>query len=138
MPDDVGEALRQARVTRLLATINGRTVKRARKSHADGGYFLILGQPMMRELGLRADTRVSVTIEPDPAPEVLDIPVEFIAALDQDDAARAIWDTFTLGKQRSLVYYVSSAKSEATRIKRSVEMTIKIRERQLYSDRTND
>ena len=61
------------------------------------------------------------------------VPVS-IAALDQDDAARARWDTFTPGRQRSLLVYITGAKTEPTRIKRALDLAQKIRTHSLYGD----
>ena len=55
--------------------------------------------------------------------------------LDQDDAARARWDTFTVGRRRSLLIYITGAKTEPTRIKRSLDLARMIRTHNLYGDR---
>lgn len=134
VPDDAAAAWKKAKVRRLVGTINGRAVKRALQSHADGGSFLIVGRALMKECGVGAKTPAVLQFRPDPAPDALDLPEEFLLVLDQDDAARARWETFKPGRQRSLAYYVSSAKTEPTRIKRSLELARKIRTHSLYGD----
>jgi hypothetical protein len=136
VPDAIAAAFKKAKVRRLIGTINGQPIKRALQNHADGGSFLILGRPLLRELGLKRDAVATVELKPDPKPDAVEMPDELAVALAQDAAARARWATFTPGLQRSLIYYVTSAKQEATRIKRSVELATKIRTRGLYSDRT--
>ncbi len=135
VPDAVGSAWRKAKIRRLVGTLNGQPVKRALQSHADGGFFLLLGQVLLRELGLKRGSRVQVVLGPDPEPEALDIPEEFALVLAQDEAARTRWESLTLGMQRSLAYYVSSAKQEPTRIKRALDLALKLRTRTLHSDR---
>ena len=134
VPDAVGDAWRLARISRLVGSLNGYPVKRALKSHADGGYFVIVGQPLLKATGSAQGSMVEVVLAPDPTPDSLDIPEELEAALEQDDGARTRWESFTVGKRRSLAYYVSSAKTEATRLRRAVELAKKIRLRQLNSD----
>ena len=103
-------------------------------SHADGGSFLIISRSTIKTTGISFRTNAVMEFRPDPAPHQLDLPEELRLALDQDDAARERWATFTLGRQRSLVSYITSAKTEATRIKRAVELATRIRMHTLYGD----
>ncbi len=135
VPDPVSDQLRDSKVTRLLATVNGVTLRRAIQGPHDGGRFLIIGRPTLKELGLKYGDVVAMELEPDPDPDFIDIPMEFEIALEQDVDAKARWDTFTRGKQRSLVHFVSSAKRSDTRIKRSLELAEKIRTYTLYGDK---
>jgi len=135
VPEAIAAAFKAAKVRRLVGTINGHAIKRALQNHADGDSFILLGQPLLAEIGLKRGSIVKVQLKPDPAPDELELPEEFATALAQDAAARARWETFTPGRRRSLLYYVSSAKQEATRIKRSIELTRKIRTHTLYGDK---
>lgn len=135
VPDEVAAAWKRARVRRLVGTINGHPVKRALQNHADGGSFLLMGRPLLQEIGLTLKSVARLEIGPDPTPDELDLPEEWLAVLAQDDAARKRWESFTIGMQRSLAYYVSSAKREPTRIKRSLELAEKLRNRGLHLDR---
>ncbi len=135
VPDAVGAAWRKAKIRRLVGTLNGQPVNRALQSHADGGFFLLLGQDLLRQLGLKRGSRVQAVLGPDPEPDAPEIPAEFALVLAEDAAARARWESLTPGMQRSLVHYVASAKQEPTRIKRSLELAVKLRTRTLHSDR---
>lgn len=134
VPDDLAAAWEKAKVRRLVGTINGHPVNRALMNHADGGSFFIVSRDLMKEAGIGLKTPAVLAFHPDPTPEQLDMPEEFQIALNQDDAARARWDTFTVGRQRSLLIYVTGAKTEATRIKRSLDLAQKIRSHSLYGD----
>lgn len=135
VPDDVAAAWKAAKVRRLVGTIDGQPVKRALQSHADGGSFLILGRPLLQDIGLTLKSIARCEIGPDPKPDELDLPEELLAALEQDEEARVRWESFTLGRRRSLASYVISARQEPTRIKRALELTYKIRTQTLYGDR---
>lgn len=135
VPDTATRAWKQARVRRLVGTINGQPVKRALMNHADGGGFLVVNRDFIKRAGIGASSPVALAFRPDPNPDQLDVPVEFQAALDQDDGARARWETFTPGRRRSLLVYITGAKTEPTRIKRAIELATKIRTRSLYGDR---
>ena len=119
---------------RVVGTINGHRVNRGLQHHADGGTFIILGRDLLDEIGLKLRSAAKLELGPDPAPEQLVIPEELSLALEQDDAARTRWDTFTVGRRRSLIHYVTSAKLEPTRIKRALDLAEKIRTRRLYGD----
>lgn len=135
VPDTVAEAWKQAGIRRLAGTVNGHSVRRALQSHADGGSFIILGQDTLKEAGLKLGSTALVGLAPDPKPDALDMPEVFTLVLEQDDAARARWESFPLGRRRSLLHYITSAKQEATRIKRSWELAEKIRTHSLYGDK---
>lgn len=94
----------------------------------------MLGRPLLKEIGAAPRANVHFELWPDPAPDVLDVPAEFAEVLAQDAGARDRWETFTVGLQRSLLIYVSSAKREETRLRRALELATKIRERGLHFD----
>ena len=134
VPDDIAEKLKAAGVRRLIATINGHTCKRALQNHADGGSFLIVGQDLLKQCGLKRGSTATVSLVPDPEPDELEMPDAFALVLEQDPAARERWATFPVGRQRSLLHFITSAKQEATQIKRSWELAEKIRTHSLYGD----
>lgn len=135
VPDDIAAAWKQARVRRLVGTINGHAVKRALMSQAGGGGFFIVSRDLMKQAGITPKTPAVLAFKPDPAPAKLDVPPEFQAVLNQDAAARARWETFTVGRRRSLLIYVTGAKTEPTRIKRALDLARMIRTHSLYGDR---
>jgi hypothetical protein len=135
VPADIVAAWKKAKVRRLVGTINGHAVKRALMSQAGGGGFLIVSRDFMKAAGIGSRKPVVLDLKPDPAPTRLDVPEEFSTVLSQDPAARARWETFTAGRQRSLLIFITEAKTEATRIKRSLELARLIRTHTLYGDR---
>lgn len=136
VPDAVAGALKAAGLRRVLATIGAHTFKRGLMNHADGDSYIVLGGDILKTCGLREGSVAAVTLAPDPEPDALDIPECFEIALEQDAEARARWDTFPIGRRRSLLHYISSAKTEPTRIRRSWEMVDKIRTRTLHGDKS--
>lgn len=135
VPDDIAAAWKKAKVRRLVGTINGHAVKRALMNHAGGGSFFIVGRDIMKAAKVSARAPNALDFKPDPKPDDLDMPEEFAIALRQDPAAKKRWDTFTTGRQRSLLVYITTAKTEPTRIKRAVELATKIGTYSLYGDK---
>ncbi len=135
LPGDVADALAAAKVRRVVAILNGRTHRRAVMNRADGTRMLILGEPLLRDIGARAGDMVEVRLQADPDPDRVEICEEFLEVLEQDAAAAARFYSMTPGMQRSLALYVNTAKREATRITRSLELARKLRTHTLAGDR---
>lgn len=55
--------------------------------------------------------------------DLLEIPDVLQSVLEFDEAARDIWQQYTVGLQRSLVHYINSVKSTDSKIKRALELT---------------
>ncbi|MCZ7557819.1 MAG: YdeI/OmpD-associated family protein [Bacteroidia bacterium] len=134
LPDHVGEAYRAAGVRRVIATLNGHACRRAIMNRADGSRMLVLGLPLLKDIGAVSGDTVSVYIEPDPDPDFVEICEEFVEVLEQDDAAAARFYSMTRGMQRSLALYVNTAKRSETRIKRALELALKLRSNTLHGD----
>ncbi len=126
--------MKNAGIRRLIGTINGHPIKHALRGHADGGNFLIASRSIIKTARISFRMNAVMEFRPDPKPHQFDLPEELRLALDQDDAARERWATIIIGRQRSLVSYITSAKTEATHIRRAVELATRIRKHTLYGD----
>ena len=134
VPEEAAAAWKKAKVRRLAGTINGHPVRRALQSHADGGSFIILGQQLLRDIGLTLRSTAAIKLGADPQPDDLGLPDELLITLEQDPEALARWNPFTPGRRRSLGTYINTARTEETRIKRSLELALKIRTHTLSGD----
>ena len=133
LPPAVDAALRADKVRRVVATLNGHTVRRGIQSRAASGRHLALSRDLMRTLGVAYGDLVEVELLADPEPDHVELG-ELAAALAADPEARARFETFTTGKRRSLAHYVTSAKRPATRESRAEEIARKLRTHTLYGD----
>ncbi len=132
VPEDVSEQLPKSH--RVIVKIGTLEIRRALLARKMGCPYFSLSKDSLNELGLREGSSLAVELWADPEPDRLDLAPEFVEALSLDKKATTRWKTFTLGKKRSLNYYVESAKREDTRIKRAIELVGKIRDRQLNGD----
>ena len=119
VPPELIEGTRLGKAKRVLIEIGGVELNRAVQGRRSGSPFIVLGQKVLKELGLRLGSSATVKIKVDPEPERIAFAPELVEALRQDEVARARWETFTPGKQRSLNIYVDGAKREDTRIRRA-------------------
>lgn len=134
VPPEIADELLAASGRRVIAVLNGHAARRAIQSSGDGERFLLLGIPLLRDIGARFGDTVTVTLRSDPEPDRIDLGEEFEAVLEQDEEAAARFYAMTPGRQRSLAYYVTSAKRSETRISRALELAKKLRTHTLYGD----
>lgn len=134
IPDDIADAYEKAGITRVIACLNGAESRRAIQRKRDGRRLLVLGRDALKEAGVDVGDAVEVELHPDAKPDEIDLGDEFAEVLAQDDEARARWETFTIGRRRSLAYYVTSAKRSDTRLKRALELAERIRTNTLFGD----
>ncbi len=134
IPDEVSKPLWKAGVRRLLVRINGYELRRGLQGSAEFGSHIVVGLQLLNEAGVRLEENVVVEIEADPNPEQVDVPAELLVAPEQDEEANERWESMTLGKQRGLAYHVSGGKREETRIKRALDIAMKLRTRTLHGD----
>lgn len=133
LPSDVDAAMKAAGARRVIATLNGHTIRRGIQSRTASGRHLALSRDLMRTLGVAYGELVEVDLKADPDPDHVDLG-ELAAALEADPEAKARFDTFTPGKQRGLAHYVTSAKRPETRESRAEEIAHKLRTHTLYGD----
>jgi hypothetical protein len=134
IPPEIGDVFRQARIKRVIATLNGRPYRRAIINNADGEQFLLIGNPILRDLRVHEGEIVVVELSADPEPDRIDLGEEFAEVLELDEEAAARFYSLTPGMQRSIASYVTSAKRQETRIKRALELAHKLKTYTLYGD----
>ncbi len=109
-------------------------MKRALQGGEANGSYLVVGLSLLKEAGVKLGDTVAVEVMPDPEPQEIDLCDEILIVLEQDEAAKARWDTLALGKRRGLAYHVATAKREETRIKRALDIARKLKTRSLHGD----
>ncbi len=134
LPADVATAFEREGVRRVVATVNGTPIRRGILNRADGERYLALGIGFLRDVGAAYGDTVVVELAADPEPDRIDLGEELEAVLEQDEEAAARFYGFTLGNQRSLASYVTSAKRPETRVKRALDLAHKLRTYTLYGD----
>jgi uncharacterized protein YdeI (YjbR/CyaY-like superfamily) len=91
----------------------------------------MINKKLVKEASLKLGSKAQVNfrlVDPD----LVEVPEELEAVLEQDELASSVWATFTNGLRRSLIHYVTSAKSIDVRIKRSLELMEKAKLGLLY------
>ncbi|GAB5520289.1 MAG: hypothetical protein RhofKO_25400 [Rhodothermales bacterium] len=138
LPIDIGDAFTEAKVRRIVGTVNGAPIRRALHGRRDAERTIMLSKAFVRQQKLALGDMVPITLSADPDPDFVDVPEEFEAALQHDPEAAERFASFTPGKKRSLVTYIHTAKRTETRMKRALEMAYKLRTYTLNGDRPDD
>ena len=138
IPPDVAETLLAAGIRRVILNVAGREADRYLHQNKDGEYRIIIGLATLRDLGVKPGEVFVASLRPDPDPDRVDIPDEFLEALSDHPGARERFDAWTPGKKRSLVSYITQAKREETRWKRAYELAHKLETYTLYGDKKPD
>lgn len=120
LPPDVAAALHPAK--RVGGEVNDHPVNLAlTRAPVVEGVFLWAGQSLLDRVGITPGEPVEVRLRPAPDDRV-DTPDDIAAAL-RASGASAAWDALTHGKRRGLIYQISTAKTDATRSKRTLALT---------------
>lgn len=134
IPPEIARGYDEAGIKRVLVELNGIEYRRAIQNKQDGRRIIVLGKDILKEGNLTLNELIDVVIQPDPEPDFVDMGEELTEVLAQDDEARKRWDSFSIGRQRSLAMYVTGAKTVDTRIKRALDLAEKLRTYTLYGD----
>lgn len=133
LPIDVVQVLPKGRV-RAKGTLNGAPFSLAPQYRKDGARYFSVSASLRKAAGVKEGDMVNcefILVDP----EMLDIPEELQAVLDQDPQGRQVWETFTTGLKRGLIHYVTSVKSSGSRIKRAIEIVEKSKTRSLSAQK---
>jgi hypothetical protein len=120
---------------RIVCLLDGRCERHGavRSRGVDRGFFIGFGKDVVAKAALLLGYEYDIAIWKDDDDYGLEPCAEFAEVLEQDPAAKAVWDSFTDGKKRSHLIYVNQAKSEQVRIKRALEMAYKYKTDTLYT-----
>jgi hypothetical protein len=130
IPDKIADSLPRERL-RTKGTINGASFSLAIQYRKNGPSFFIVSAPLRKVAKIKAGDTVEVKFKV--VSDKVELPEELEAVLAQDDEGMKVWKTFKPGKQRSLSYYVNSAKNIDTRVTRALQLVEKMKTGQLYT-----
>lgn len=137
VPKEIARDFTSGRPVRIVCLLNG-TYERhgALRSKGEGSFFIGFGKEVVKEAGLSLGEEIHVRMWRDGDDYGLEIPAELHEVFELDPEAKAVWETFTPGRQRSLLIYMRDAKSEQTRIKRAFEIAEKLKTNTFYIAQT--
>lgn len=122
VPDEVAHQFTTKRTARIICTINGVTEFQCALMPKGGGQFFInIGRRIRDESSLVQGQQLTVSIRKDDSDYGMEMPEELRELLLIDQEGNRRFHELTPGRQRSLMYWISSAKSVQIRIDRAIE-----------------
>jgi bifunctional DNA-binding transcriptional regulator/antitoxin component of YhaV-PrlF toxin-antitoxin module len=117
VPAEVVAQLGNSKKPAVKVTINGYTYPSTVASM--GGVFMLPVSAEVREkAGISAGDMLQVTVAPDTAPRVVELPADFQQALDNNPAARQYFDAISNSNKKYYIASIEQAKTPETRTRR--------------------
>jgi hypothetical protein len=117
LPSEIAKALSAGGAKRVEGEINDHPVNLAlTRAPVIDGVFLWAGKSLLDRVGIAPGDMIEVRLRPAPDDRV-ETPQDLAAALRSSGLSQQ-WDTLTPGKQRGLLYQISTAKAAPTRARR--------------------
>ena len=124
VPFDV-EAELGSKKPKVKATIEGVPYRGTLVRMGTECHLLLILKEIREKIGKTFGDEVTVTVEPDTEPRVIDIPAELKKAFKTEKEAKAFFDKLSYSHQREYVMWINEAKREETRqnrILKTIEM----------------
>jgi len=120
LPREITKLLPAKRL-RVKGTINEEPFALAIQYRKNGDRFFMISKKLVKSSklvnGVLAKVKFKLV-----DPDLVELPDELEAVIEQDEEAKEVWASFTNGLKRSLIHYITSAKNIDIRIKRSLEL----------------
>jgi hypothetical protein len=124
VPFDV-EAAFGAKKPRVRATIEGVPYRGLLTRMGGENHILIILKGIREQIGKTFGDEITVTIEPDTEPRVIEIPKDLAKEFKKEKEARAFFDKLSYTHRKEYVTWINGAKKEETRrnrITKAIEM----------------
>jgi len=118
----------------IIVGPDGKDLHRALQMRKDGYAVILLSREVLKAWRCEIGDIVRVEIKADTSKYGMAFPEEFEIVLEQDPEAKAEFEARKPGKQRGVLHYIDSAKSEEARIKRALEIAEKLKNHTLYGE----
>lgn len=92
----------------------------ALRRNKEVGYLVGMGKRFLKQTQTEPGQQVKVEIWPDQTDYQAPMPESLAAVLETDPEAHKVFHSLTSGRQRSLIYYVSSVKSTDRQIEKAL------------------
>ncbi|MCW5517021.1 YdeI/OmpD-associated family protein [Muriicola sp. Z0-33] len=125
IPDHIAEAFLEAGHKRVevKATFEDKTVAfHGAIQKRNGQYLMIFGKKLQKALGVYPNDYFELQFFKDTSKYGVEMPEELAAVLMSDHEAAQIFESFTDGKKRGIIYMVLGYKNSQTRIDKSLRI----------------
>ena len=132
IPNDVFNPFAQAKQNRvkIKATFNGNSIEfyaAVKKDKNTDDYKFMISKEKQKQLGLMLNDYFELQLFEDTSKYGVDMPEELEAVLLSDYEAFEIFESFTKGKQRSIIYGIIRIKNSQSRIDKALSVCEKLK-----------
>lgn len=129
VPRDVPAVFGSRARIAVKGTINGFGIRTSIFPMGDGEFFMMVNKRMQKGAGVAKGDKVSLVIELDDAPRVIEVPEELKTALDKDPDATKAFDGMPYSHRKEYTDWIVEAKRQETRDRRVEKALTMIRDR---------
>jgi len=120
-------AQNQTRVVVKISYLDASVTYHAALQKRKGVFFIMFSKKYQKEISVFPNDYFKVQLYEDTSKYGVEMPEELEAVLQSDPEASEIFESFTAGKKRSLIYYVLQFKNSQTRIDKALIITENIK-----------
>lgn len=119
---DIVDQFENKRHTRFQCIIDNAITFPCGLNHlGDGNFFIILSSKNIKALKKTIGDSVFVELSEHPSPLGVDMPPVLEALLAQDDDLNRIFESFTLGKKRTVIHYIDKVKDIDKQVQKLIQ-----------------
>jgi hypothetical protein len=118
VPFDVEKHFGKGGQVKVKGKVNGVAFRSSLMPDGDDQHFLVVNKSVRDKAKVKVGDRVTVVVEPDSAPRLIEAPPDLAKALGKDKTAKMIWDDFAYSHKKAYVDWIVSAKQDETRRRR--------------------
>jgi hypothetical protein len=127
VPEDVAAALGLKGRPKIRAMIAGHPYRGSLMPMGDGTFVLGVLKAIQEAEGLKRGDTITVELEIDTAPRVIEPPADLARALARDKGAKAAWEKLSYTNQREMARSIDEAKRPETRERRLAAALAKLK-----------
>ena len=114
VPEIIIEQMKAGKKPGVVVTVNDYTYQNT-VAVMGGKYMIAFSAEHRKKSGLGGGDKVTVMLQPETAPRVVELPADFKAKLHASKKASAFYETLSPSGKKKIVTLIESAKTEATR-----------------------
>ena len=122
VPFDPADAWPKMIRLRVRGEINGFAFRTSLFPDPRGGFYLLINRSMQKESGTYLGNTAEFHLEPDLEARAAELPDELAVLLDDEPGLRPWYDDLTEYTRREIGKWITSVKSDASRMKRAEQM----------------
>ena len=117
VPFDVAAVYGQKNLIKIVASIDGVTYRGSIANMGNGPCLPVL-KAIRAEIGKQVGDEVTIEIEKDELPRVVEIPTDFLVLLNAHPTEKRYFNALSYTHQKEYIRWITEAKRDATRINR--------------------